>query len=149
MGKNRTQFEHMIRHRKSIIWLTKSQYVDGETGEIIIKERVKNGEYYKLNQQINYENEGNKESKQSQQNVKEVAKEGSSETISRENVKDSPFTIITIDGKSFGTMGDYRLTEEGTIKEIRKQLKTITWNRIIQVIMLLDEMKNNLKTNKK
>ena len=60
MGKNRTQFEHMVRHRKSIIWLTKSQYVDGETGEIIIKERVKNGEYYKLNQQINYENEGNK-----------------------------------------------------------------------------------------
>jgi len=81
--------------------------------------------------------------------VKEVNKEDSSETISREQIKDSPFTIITIDGKSFGTMGDYRVTKEGTIKEIRKQLKTITWNRIIQVVMLLDEMKNNLKTNKK
>jgi hypothetical protein len=46
-------------------------------------------------------------------------------------------------------MGDYRVTEEGTLKEIKKKLKTITWNRIIQVIMLLDEMKNNLKTNKK
>ena len=90
-----------------------------------------------------------KESKQSQQNVKEVAKEGSSETISRYDVKDSPFTIITIDGKSFGTMGDYRLTEEGTLKDIKKQLKTITWNRIIQVIMLLDEMKNKLKNNNK
>lgn len=90
-----------------------------------------------------------KELKQSQQNVKEVAKEGSSETISREQIKDSPFTIITIDGKSFGTMGDYRVTEEGTLKEIKKQLKTITWNRIIQVVMLLEEMKNNLKTNKK
>lgn len=86
-----------------------------------------------------------KESKQSQQNVKKVAKEGSSETISREQVKDSPFTIITIEGKSFGTMGDYRVTEEGTLKEIKKQLKTITWNRIIQVVMLLDKLKENFK----
>lgn len=90
-----------------------------------------------------------KELKQSQQNAKKVAKEDSGETISRDQIKDSPFTIITIDGKSFGTMGDYRVTEEGTLKEIKKQLKTITWNRIIQVVMLLDEMKNNLKTNKK
>ena len=82
-------------------------------------------------------------------NAEEVVSKDSSETIKREDVKDSPFTIITIDGKSFGTMGGYRLTEEGNIKDIRKQLKTITWNRVIQVVMLLDEMKNNLKTNKK
>ena len=87
--------------------------------------------------------------KQLQVNAEEVVSKDSSETIKREDVKDSPFTIITIEGKSFGTMGEYRLTEEGNIKEIRKQLKTITWNRVIQVIMLLDEMKNNLKTNKK
>ena len=87
--------------------------------------------------------------KQLQVNAEEVVKGDSSETIKREDVKDSPFTIITIDGKSFGTMGEYRLTEEGNIKDIRKQLKTITWNRVIQVVMLLDEMKNNLKTNKK
>ena len=87
--------------------------------------------------------------KQLQVNAEEVVSKDSSETIKREDVKDSPFTIITIEGKSFGTMGEYRLTEEGNIKEIKKQLKTITWNRIIQVVMLLDEMKNNLKTNKK
>jgi hypothetical protein len=90
-----------------------------------------------------------KESKQLQASAKEVVKEDSSETIKREDVKDSPFTIITVDEGSFGVMGEYRLTEVGNIKEIRKQLKTITWNRIVQVIMLLDEMKNNLKTNKK
>ena len=90
-----------------------------------------------------------KELKQLQVNAEEVVSKDSSETIKREDVKDSPFTIITIDGKSFGTMGEYRLTEEGNIKDIKKQLKTITWNRIIQVVMLLDEMKNNLKTNKK
>ena len=82
-------------------------------------------------------------------NAEEVVNKDSSETIKREDVKDSPFTIITIEGKSFGTMGEYRLTEEGNIKDIRKQLKTITWNRVIQVVMLLDEMKNNLKTKKK
>jgi len=87
--------------------------------------------------------------KQLQVNAEEVVSKDSSETIKREDVKDSPFTIITIEGKSFGTMGEYRLTEEGNIKDIRKQLKTITWNRIIQVVMLLEEMKNNLKTNKK
>lgn len=87
--------------------------------------------------------------KQLQVNAEEVVSKDSSETIKREDVKDSPFTIITIEGKSFGTMGEYRLTEEGNIKDIRKQLKTITWNRVIQVVMLLDEMKNNLKTNKK
>lgn len=87
--------------------------------------------------------------KQLQVNAEEVVSKDSSETIKREDVKDSPFTIITIEGKSFGTMGEYRLTEEGNIKDIRKQLKTITWNRVIQVVMLLDEMKNNLKPNKK
>ena len=87
--------------------------------------------------------------KQLQVNAEKVVSKDSSETIKREDVKDSPFTIITIEGKSFGAMGEYRLTEEGNIKDIRKQLKTITWNRVIQVVMLLDEMKNNLKTNKK
>lgn len=83
-------------------------------------------------------------------NAEEVVSKDSSETISREDVKDSPFNIITVDGESFGVMGDYRLTEKaGTVEEVRKQLKKITWNRIIQVIMLLDEMKNNLKTDKK
>ena len=85
-----------------------------------------------------------------QVNAEEVTSKDSSETISRKEIKDSPFNIITVDGESFGVMGDYRLTEKaGTVKEVEKQLKKITWNRIIQVIMLLDEMKNNLKTNKK
>jgi hypothetical protein len=60
MGKSREQFEQKLKWRKDIMWMTKSQYVDVETGEIIIKERIKNGEYYKFKQQINYENEGNK-----------------------------------------------------------------------------------------
>jgi len=63
------------------------------------------------------------------------------ELIEREEIENSPFTIITVEGKSFGVMGKYRLTEEGKDKdEVRKELKEITWNRIIQVMMILDQI---------
>ena len=89
-----------------------------------------------------------KESKTLLTNVEDQDKEASSETISREEVKDSPFHVITIDGESFGVMGDYRLTEKMSKEKVKKELKKITWNRIIQVIMLLEEIKTNLKTSK-
>jgi translation elongation factor P/translation initiation factor 5A len=89
-----------------------------------------------------------KESKTLLTNAEEQDKQASSETISREEVKDSPFHVITIDGESFGVMGDYRLTEKMSKEKVKKELKKITWNRIIQVIMLLEEIKTNLKTSK-
>ena len=82
-------------------------------------------------------------------NVKKQGKQTSSELIKKEDIKNSPFTIITKDGVSFGVMGNYKITEESkSKKEIKKQLETITWNRIIQVVMLLNELKSNLKTSK-
>lgn len=70
------------------------------------------------------------------------------QTIKRTEIKDSPFHVITIDGESFGVMGDYRLTEKaGSEKEVKAELKKITWNRIVQVIMILEEVKT--KFNKK
>jgi translation elongation factor P/translation initiation factor 5A len=82
-------------------------------------------------------------------NVEKQDKKASSELIKREEIKNSPFTIITKDGESFGVMGNYKITENAkSKKEIKKQLETITWNRIIQVVMLLDELKSNLKTSK-
>jgi len=89
--------------------------------------------------------------KQLQTNVKEVAKEGSSkeELIKRVQIKDSPFEVITQDGYSFGVMGNYRLTEKSNnAKEIAKELKKITWNRVIQIVMILDEVKNKIKQEK-
>lgn len=45
-------------------------------------------------------------------------------------------------------MGDYRLTEKSnSARKVKEELKKITWNRIIQVVMLLDEVKS--KINKK
>jgi translation elongation factor P/translation initiation factor 5A len=82
-------------------------------------------------------------------NVKEQDKQTSSQLVKKEEIKNSPFTIITQDGVSFGVMGNYKVTENAkSKKEIKKQLETITWNRIIQVVMLLDEIKTNLKTSK-
>jgi translation elongation factor P/translation initiation factor 5A len=86
--------------------------------------------------------------KQLQPNVEKVAKKGSSkeELIKRVQIKDSPFEVITQDGYSFGVMGNYRLTEKSNdAKDIEKQLKKITWNRIIQIVMILDEVKNKIK----
>ena len=86
--------------------------------------------------------------KQLQPNVEKVAKEGSSkeELIKRVQIKDSPFEVITQDGYSFGVMGNYRLTEKSNdAKEVAKELKKITWNRIIQIVMILDEVKSKIK----
>jgi hypothetical protein len=38
------------------IWRTESVYVDRETGEVILKRQLENGEYIKLKQVKNYEN---------------------------------------------------------------------------------------------
>jgi hypothetical protein len=94
--------------------------------------------------------------KQLHTNVNGTDKKKSSkntELVKRDSIKDTPFEIITIEGKSFGAMGDYRITEEKkTAKEVEKELSKITWNRIIQIIMILDEVKNrniNEKTKNK
>lgn len=78
------------------------------------------------------------------------SKECNSELVEREEVENTPFTVITAGSKTFGVMGMHRITEYGTKEEIRKELKEITWNRLIQVIMLLTEAVevNNLMDKK-
>lgn len=75
--------------------------------------------------------------------MKKADKQNSnSELIKREGIENSPFTIITIDGKSFGSMGQYRITEtKDTVKEIKDELEKITWDRIVQVVLILNETK--------
>jgi hypothetical protein len=78
--------------------------------------------------------------------VKEPRENSNSELIKRDGITDSPFEVITQNGVSFGTMGQYRLTEPTTDKrKLKRELEKITWNRIIQVVMILDEMKDKLK----
>jgi hypothetical protein len=72
-------------------------------------------------------------------NVLEQDKNASSkELIKREEIAKTPFTIVTVKGESFGTMGEYRITEaRETAEEVREELKEMSWNRIIQVVMIL------------
>ena len=90
--------------------------------------------------------------KESQMNVKEANNKNSFEgEIKRENVKNTPFQIVSMEGYHFGIMGDYRLTEKNNNKkEVKKELSEITWNRLIQVMMILNEVKEKLnnKLNK-
>ena len=76
-------------------------------------------------------------------NVEKANNNGSlnSEIIERFPIENSPFTVITIDGKHFGVMGEYKMTEDYNNRgECEDELKTITWNRIIQVLMVLNEI---------
>jgi hypothetical protein len=85
-------------------------------------------------------------------NVKKADKQESSQMIERYPIKDSPFTVITLEEKThFGVMGEYRVTEEMKSRgEVEDTLRSITWNRIIQVMMILDEIKTKDKDfNKK
>ncbi len=80
-------------------------------------------------------------------NVNEINSESSKgeEMIKRKNVKDSPFEIITIEKESFGVMGEYRITEKHkTIAKVKEELEKITWNRIVQVIMILNEVQTKI-----
>jgi hypothetical protein len=65
-------------------------------------------------------------------------KDSSKELIKREEIENTPFTIVTVNKESFGAMGEYRITEpRETAEEVREELKEINWNRIVQVMMIL------------
>jgi len=71
------------------------------------------------------------------------------EIIKRLSIEDSPFEVITKDGASFGVMGNYRLTSKSTSAEsVKSELEKITWNRIIQVVMILNELKEKINIKK-
>lgn len=74
-----------------------------------------------------------------------VAQEGK-ELVRRTDIKDSPFQVVTTEGKTFGVMGKWRITEaeesneenfEEVEEKVIQELERMTWNRVIQVIMIL------------
>lgn len=73
--------------------------------------------------------------------------ESNSELLKRTDIKDSPFTIISMVEKNehFAVMGDYRVTEVyHTLEMAKETVQKVTWNRIVQVIMIMNE-KNKTK----
>lgn len=60
--------------------------------------------------------------------------------IKREPVEGTPFTIITMDKKSFITVGAYRLSEETTNKEeLLRQIENKDWTLTTNVISMIAE----------
>ena len=86
-------------------------------------------------------------------NVKKVNKKdsGNEQLVERWPIEETPFTVIRVEKKYFGVMGEYRVTEEkGNRGEVEDELRRITWNRMIQVMMIMDEIKSKDKNfNKK
>lgn len=65
--------------------------------------------------------------------------------LTRHDIKDSPFVVIGNENGWVGTMGQYRITEEfKTKKECIKDVEKITWNRIVQVLVLINQI-NEIK----
>jgi translation elongation factor P/translation initiation factor 5A len=91
--------------------------------------------------------------KQLQPNVKKskkVSSKKSKQLIKKIDIKDSPFQVVTVDGRSFGVMGQYKVTEDSdSVREVKEKLEAITWNRIIQVVLLLDDIKNKVNKEEK
>jgi len=95
---------------------------------------------------INNKNEskmGNARTKIETMEVKgETEVTANKELIQRKEVKNTPFTIIskTDTNEHFAVMGDYRITEVyDSQNKVEKEVKKITWNRIIQVMMIVNE----------
>jgi len=66
--------------------------------------------------------------------------------VERYPIKNSPFTVITVENEHFGVMGEYRMTEGyKTRGECEDELKKMTWNRIIQVMFVLSEIREKDK----
>jgi len=63
MSYNKQQYEHLQNWKKERrkyekpIYKTESMYVDTDTGEIILKRRLENGEYIKLKSSTKYKND--------------------------------------------------------------------------------------------
>ena len=58
----------------------------------------------------------------------------------------TPFTLVTDNGKVFGVMGNYRLTEGfESEEEAEKKVKAITWDRLVQVFSIMINEQDKIK----
>lgn len=63
------------------------------------------------------------------------------ELLKRNEVENTPFIIISKGEEHFGTFGKFRITEiETNYEKLEKELKEITWNKIIQICGIITEI---------
>jgi hypothetical protein len=67
-----------------------------------------------------------------------VDKKKNTELIQKEKMEGTPFEIVTIEKESFGTLGQYRVTEKMKTKAaVKKYLKTPNWDTIATIVSIL------------
>lgn len=65
--------------------------------------------------------------------------------MKRTEIEDSPFVVVTSEEGSFVAMGKYRLSEIFEHEETAiNEANQITWNRIIQVMMILKQHEDEM-----
>ncbi len=81
--------------------------------------------------------------------IKEGTEKGTS-ILEKVNIPDSPFIIVEENGKFYGLLGKYRLTEEcETREEAVKETTKMTWDNLIKMMIVIQDMEieiNKLKT---
>ena len=87
-------------------------------------------------------------STQTNSDKKSKSQQESSNTTDKQNslidiqvLKDTPFGTVTIEGRSFGVIGQNRITEEyEDVKKLKEDLKKINWNKIVNVIWIVCDL---------
>ena len=77
-----------------------------------------------------------------------MSKTKNTQLIKRKKVTGTPFEIIsnTETGEHFGIMGEHRITEiKSKPIEVKEELQKMSWDRIIQVIMIVTEKLKDIK----
>ncbi len=71
-----------------------------------------------------------------QTSVETLDKQNSnSELLETHTIEETPFTIVKVNEKYIGVIGNHRITEPyETKEECEKELKEFSWNRVTQVI---------------
>ena len=87
---------------------------------------------------------------QTQEELINEGTEKGTETIKKENIPDTPFVVVEENGKFYGLLGKYRLTEEcETRDEAVKETTKMTWDNLIKMMIVVQDMEieiNKLKT---
>lgn len=61
-------------------------------------------------------------------------------------IENTPFTIVRQEKEYFGLIGEHRITESyEDLETCEKEIKEITWDRIVQVIWAITEKYNKIK----
>ena len=61
--------------------------------------------------------------------------------IDIEALDNTPFGIVTIEGKSFGVIGQNRITEEyNDVEKLKEDLSIIDWNKIVNIVWNVCEL---------